>query len=73
MQKLLALAVLFFPLAATAGDLHVTGEEDPMIVTIPKPSVAYVLSPPELTPKYDFELKESFLPRIQETVNTLPR
>lgn len=74
MKRVFAIAILLFPAAASAEDVYHFGDDkvEKLVVKIPKPEVAYVLSAPDLTPKYEFELKESFLPRIQESVESHP-
>ena len=41
---------------------------DELRVKVPKPEISYVLNRPDLNPKYEFDLQESFLPRIEESV-----
>ncbi len=48
------------------------GKIDELRVKVPKPEISYVLNRPDLTPKYEFELQESFLPRIEESVEAKP-
>jgi hypothetical protein len=55
--------------SATAG---VRGESELRNVKIPKPEVAIIMNKQHLTPKYDLELKQSFLPRVVASVQTKP-
>ena len=41
-------------------------------VTIQKPEIAIILTQQNLTPKYDLELKESFLPKVVASVDKKP-
>lgn len=41
-------------------------------VTIQKPEIAIILTKQNLTPKYDLELKESFLPKVVASVEKKP-
>lgn len=43
-----------------------------VVVKIPKPEVTYVLAKQDLTPKYELELKESFLPQVVQAVEQKP-
>jgi hypothetical protein len=42
------------------------------VVKIQKPEIAIVMTQQNLTPKYDLELKESFLPKVVESVEKKP-
>lgn len=41
-------------------------------VQIQKPEIAIILTKQNLTPKYDLELKESFLPKVVASVEKKP-
>ena len=41
-------------------------------VKIQKPEIAIVMTQQNLTPRYDLELKESFLPKVVESVEKKP-
>lgn len=41
-------------------------------VAIQKPEIAIILTKQNLTPKYDLELKESFLPKVVASVEKKP-
>ncbi len=43
-----------------------------LVVTIPKPEVAIIMNKQNLTPNYELELKQSFLPKVVETVQKKP-
>jgi hypothetical protein len=43
-----------------------------LVVKIQKPEIAIVLTKQNLTPRYDLELKESFLPKVIESVEKKP-
>jgi hypothetical protein len=68
-----ALLLVLAPASAFAGDetLHFKDAEV-LKVKVQKPEVSYVLAKPDLTPRYELELKESFLPRIEQSVNQKP-
>lgn len=47
-------------------------EGETMIVKIPKPEIAILITRQNLTPKYDLQLRESFLPKVVDSVNRKP-
>lgn len=61
-------AILLFVQSSFAG---VKGVEK-LVVTIPKPEVAIIMNKQNLTPNYELELKQSFLPKVVETVQQKP-
>lgn len=61
--------VLFLAQSALAG---VRGESDVKNVKIPKPEVAIIMNKQHLTPKYDLELRQSFLPKVVASVKAKP-
>lgn len=61
--------VLFLAQSAFAG---VRGESDVKNVKIPKPEVAIIMNKQHLTPKYDLELRQSFLPKVVASVKAKP-
>ena len=73
MRKVVAVLLMGLPLSAGAETVYsFKGKVDDLRVTVPKPEISYVLSRPDLTPKYEFELQESFLPRIEASVEERP-
>lgn len=61
--------VLLLVQSALAG---VRGESDVKNVKIPKPEVAIIMNKQHLTPKYDLELRQSFLPKVVASVKSKP-
>ena len=57
------------PLAGAAPGLSY---KEKLVVVIQKPQVTYVLTKQNLNPRYDLELKVSFLPRVVDSVNQKP-
>ena len=49
-----------------------TFADEVLKVKVQKPEVSYILSRPDIAPAYDFELQESFLPRIEASVQEKP-
>ena len=45
---------------------------DDVRVKIQKPEVAIIMNKQNLTPKYDLELQQSFLPKVVESVEQKP-
>ena len=68
----LAAAGMMSPSANAETVYNFKGKVDELRVKVPKPEISYVLNRPDLTPKYEFELQESFLPRIEESVEAEP-
>ena len=62
-------ALLLFVSQASAGPKYI---EKDVRVTIQKPQVVIYMNKQNLTPKYDLELAESFLPRVVESVRHKP-
>jgi hypothetical protein len=58
-------------LLAQSAFAGVRGESELKNVKIPKPEVA-IMNKQNLTPKYDLELKQSFLPKVVASVQTKP-
>ncbi len=72
MLRLLAcLALIALPAVAQAAEVLRFKEEN-IRAKVQKPEVAYIYSRPDLTPRYDLELRESFLPRIEQSVQGKP-
>lgn len=46
--------------------------DEKTVVKIQKPEIAIVMTQQNLTPKYDLELKESFLPKVVASVEKKP-
>jgi hypothetical protein len=59
-------------LLAQSAFAGVRGESELKNVKIPKPEVAIIMNKQNLTPKYDLELKQSFLPKVVASVQTKP-
>lgn len=73
MKRVFAVALLLFPAVAFSAEAdEEKGTVIHLDVKIPKPEVSYVLSAPDLMPHYEFELKESFLPNVQESIRLQP-
>jgi hypothetical protein len=72
MKRILALVVLATPSLAYAEDVFRFDDPENIRVKVQKPEVSYVLNRPNVTPEYDFELKQSFLPRIEASVAEKP-
>mgnify|MGYP003342654947 CR=1 FL=1 len=69
-RRLMVWMVVFGVPSAMAGDgLRF---EEVLKVKVQRPEVSYVLTKPDLTPRYELDLKESFLPRIEESVKEKP-
>jgi hypothetical protein len=47
-------------------------EETALVGTIQKPEVQILITKQNLTPKYELDLRESFLPKVVESVNHKP-
>ncbi len=47
-------------------------EETALVGTIQKPEVQILITKQNLTPKYELDLRESFLPKVVESVNQKP-
>lgn len=46
--------------------------QEKLQVKIQKPEVAIIMNKQHLTPKYDLELQQSFLPKVVESVEEKP-
>ncbi|MSQ00512.1 MAG: hypothetical protein EXR71_01305 [Myxococcales bacterium] len=62
------LTFLFLVQTAFAG----TKGSDVLVVTIQRPEVAIIMNKQHLTPKYDLELQQSFLPKVVASVKEKP-
>jgi hypothetical protein len=72
MLRLLAcIALISLPVAAQAAEV-LRFKEESIRAKVQKPEVGYIFSRPDLTPRYDLELRESFLPRIEQSVQGKP-
>jgi hypothetical protein len=70
LRLVLALA-LFLPGVALAAD-GFTFKETVVVGKVQKPEIQILITKQNLTPKYELELKESFLPKIVQAVETKP-
>jgi hypothetical protein len=61
--------VLLLAQSALAG---VRGESELKNVKIPKPEVAIIMNKQHLTPTYDLDLKQSFLPKVVASAQSKP-
>lgn len=73
----LVLVVAFAPLASLAQDAGGGGysfDEDETVITgeVQKPEITVVISRENLNKSYQLELKESFLPKIIQSVEKAP-
>lgn len=50
----------------------ITFEEEKVVGKIQKPEIQILITKQNLTPKYELELKESFLPKIVRSVDLKP-
>ncbi len=62
------LTVLLLIQSAFAG----TKGSDVLVVTIQRPEVAIIMNKQHLTPKYDLELQQTFLPKVVASVKGKP-
>ncbi len=60
-----------FLLLAQSALAGVKGTET-LIVTIQRPEVAIIMNKQHLTPKYDLELQQTFLPKVVASVKGKP-
>jgi hypothetical protein len=67
---LLAGVVLLPAVARAEGAIRF--EESKVVGKIQKPEIAILITKQNLTPKYELTLRESFLPKIVESVNSKP-
>lgn len=65
-------SVLFLVGQAAAQGRGLTFKEEKLVVKIPKPELQILITKQNLTPRYDLELRESFLPKIVEAVQHKP-
>ena len=74
MNRFRSLLVLTFALAPTAAHAEraITFEEQTLVGKIQKPEIQILITKQNLTPKYELELKESFLPKIVQSVESKP-
>lgn len=72
LKRVIFVVGLLAPSIAFAGEDVLRFKEEVLRVKVQKPEVSYVLTKPDLTPRYELELKESFLPRIEESVRGKP-
>lgn len=70
-RNLMILALVLAPTAARA-ERAITFEEQTVIGKIQKPEIQILITKQNLTPKYALELKESFLPKIVQSVDLKP-
>ncbi len=58
--------------ASAAAQQAFTFKETNVVGKIQKPEIQILITKQNLTPKYDLELRESFLPKIVESVDQKP-
>lgn len=74
MKRARTLVILLLALAPAAAraERAITFEEQILIGEIQKPEIQILITKQNLTPKYELELKESFLPKIVQSVESKP-
>ncbi len=74
MSRIRTLAVLLLALAPAVAraERAITFEESKVVGKIQKPEIQILITKQNLTPKYELELKESFLPKIVQSVDSKP-
>lgn len=70
-RNLMVLALAMAPMTARA-ERAITFEEQTLVGKIQKPEIQILITKQNLTPKYELELKESFLPKIVQSVDMKP-
>ncbi|MDP2306376.1 MAG: hypothetical protein Q8P18_10160 [Pseudomonadota bacterium] len=70
-RSLMILALALAPAVARA-ERAITFEEQTLVGKIQKPEIQILITKQNLTPKYELELKESFLPKIVQSVDLKP-
>jgi hypothetical protein len=68
----LAFAGLLTPSAAFAQSKGLRFEETNLVGKIQKPEIQILITKQNLTPKYELDLRESFLPKVIESVSHKP-
>lgn len=71
-RVLVAGLVLVAPAAAFAQSSPVRFEEEKIVAKIQKPEIQILITKQNLTPRYELVLRESFLPKVVESVNRRP-
>lgn len=71
-RALAAAVVLFGPSVAWAQSTPYRFEEEKIVAKIQKPEIQILITKQNLTPRYELVLKESFLPKVVESVNRRP-
>ena len=64
--------LLLLVVSAMAQSKGLKFADEKTVVKIQKPEIAIVMTQQNLSPKYDLELKESFLPKVVESVEKKP-
>lgn len=75
MRFWILLAALLAALLVSSKPAYAQGivfTDQKVISKVQKPEVAFIFSRQNLAPKYDLELKESFLPKVVQAVETKP-
>lgn len=74
MNRVRSLMILALALAPTAAHAEraITFEEQTLVGKIQKPEIQILITKQNLTPKYELELKENFLPKIVQSVDLKP-
>jgi hypothetical protein len=67
----LMLALVLSPGVARA-ERAITFDDQTLVGKIQKPEIQILITKQNLTPKYELELKESFLPKIVQSVDSKP-
>jgi hypothetical protein len=65
------LALVLSPGVARA-ERAITFDDQTLVGKIQKPEIQILITKQNLTPKYELELKESFLPKIVQSVDSKP-
>lgn len=71
LRTLVFFLALGLPTTAFAGD-GFTFKETVVVGKVQKPEIQILITKQNLTPKYELELKESFLPKIVQAVEGKP-
>ena len=66
------MVILLLLLAAPAHAADFSGGGEKVVVKIQKPEIQILITKRNLTPKYDLDLRESFLPQIIDAAQKKP-
>lgn len=74
MKRSIGLVLALFALlpGVASAQQAFTFKETNVVGKIQKPEIQILITKQNLTPKYDLELRESFLPKIVESVDAKP-